>query len=66
MAIQGLSKFVHAVFNETLDTYGSPTTTAGAIEVKATVNQNDAKIYSDNRLKYKNASFKDGKLVALN
>ena len=62
MAIQGLSKFVHAVFNETLGTYGSPATTAGAIEVKATVNQNDAKIYSDNRLKYKNASFKDGKL----
>lgn len=62
MAIQGLSKFVHATFNEALGTYGSPATTAGAIEVKATVNQNDAKIYSDNRLKYKNASFKDGKL----
>jgi len=62
MAIQGLSKFVHAVYNETLGTYGSPAITSGAIEVKATLNKNDASIYSDNRLKYKNMSFKDGKL----
>lgn len=62
MAKQGLSTFKHALFNETLGTYGSPQTTSGAIEVKATINYNDAPLYSDDRLKHKNQSFKDGKL----
>ena len=62
MAIQGLSTFKHAEFNESLGTYGSPVTTGGAIEAKLSVNYNDAKIYSDDRLKYKNGSFKDGKI----
>ena len=63
MAKQGLSTFKHALLlNEALKTYGSPQITSGAIEVKPTINYNDAPLYSDDRLKYKNQSFKDGKL----
>ena len=62
MAKKGLSNFVHAIFNEQAGTYGSPATTSGAIELKLDLQKNDAPIYSDNRLKYKDQSFKDGKI----
>jgi len=60
----GLSSFLHATLaNEATKTYGTPQKTGGAIEVKPTVNYNDAPIYSDNRLKHKNTSFKDGSIA---
>jgi len=63
MAISGLSSFLHAPFTESTNLYGPVAKTGGAIEVKPTVNYNDSPIYSDNILKKKNTTFKDGKLV---
>jgi len=63
MAIQGLSTFTHSPLNESTGTYGAAAKTGGAIEAKLSVNYNDATIYSDDRLKKKNTSFKDGKVT---
>jgi len=65
MAIQGLSSFLHAQLNEVAKTYGSATKTGGAIEVKESISYNDTPIYSDNRLKKKDTTFKEGKIALI-
>ncbi len=61
MAVNGLSTFLHApLIDESSLIYGEAAKTGGAIEAKVAVNYNEAPIYSDNKLKHKNTSFKDG------
>lgn len=64
MAVNGLSSFLHApLTNESSLTYGESEKTGGAIEAKVAVNYNEATIYSDNKLKHKDTSFKDGTIT---
>ena len=61
MAVQGLRSFLHAPLTaESPLTYGIFEKTTGAIEVQSDITYNDAKIFSDDRLKHKDVSFSEG------